>query len=104
MGPGTGTGTASASTWQGERGLCCAQNLCGFGRAPCAQAQCRGAWQTPASTAEVMGASGFSWKATFSDGWSGIVSYILARACHRPLRFVIVSKKKIVQELGNDVR
>lgn len=33
-----------------------------------------------ASTAELTGASGFSWEATFPGGRAGIVSYILARA------------------------
>lgn len=47
---------------------------------------------------------GFSQKATSPEGWPGIVSYILTRACHWLLRFVIVTREKIVQELGNDVR
>lgn len=44
------------------------------------------------------------WKTTSAVSWPGVVSYILERACHRPLRFVTASKEKMVRELGNDVR
>lgn len=106
-----GTESTRASHWQEEhRFLCCGpnRNLLEFGRASCAQMMpnARDAWQTPTFKlrSRKQGVSGFLQKATSPDGQSGIVSYILARACHRPLRFVIVSKKEIVQELGNDVR